>query len=433
MSVTFSHYTMKPISTKEMDNTRISSIIPNINDVIKITDSRLLKDFKDQVFGGYKLSQAIHALEKAILEDKLEPGLHWASQIFLSGPMNSLWQKLISIAYKNINIYNPYLPEFIFNKSKQWVHIVDNIKYQKDNILQLRNHPTIRLLLAEMVAVLVLSKKRKIVQLPRIKKEEFLIDNFRSKLVAKDNRLIDGITQDGDPSEIKIAINEMAYHIYSNNVNKSLFWFNWIMEWEKINSKKYGKYECASRPLQGIDAKYHRDVIWLIWAVINKLRELKLEIISSSLNNQINYLWKLYLDKFTPAHRSRKQNIIIWAILCIADSNSIDMNIPLIDRPQLLFQSLLGFDKIIMTLKSQEVHSVVRNDLVNVVVENNYMLPENHKQLEEARLQQIKQQELLKKEQLAIQLSKQSQKVNINTDSMRKLNDIYKLDRMMYS
>jgi hypothetical protein len=423
MSISLSQYTIKPINKKEGDE-KPTLNIPIISDNCKIVDSRLLKDFKDQTFGGYKLAQASSALDKAILEDKIEPALHWTLQLFFSGLLHPLWTKLIGLASKSINIYNPKLPEFLYNKTMQWHHIVDNTKFNKDNILLLRNHPGIRLLLAEMVSILCLSRKRKLNQLPRIKKEEFIIDNFKSKLEAKDNRLTDGICIDGDPSEIKIAVNEMANHIYNGKTSKALYWLNWITEWEKINSKKYGKYECASRVIEGVDGKFYKDVVWLIWGVINKLKQLKFAVLGSDLNNQIMCLYKLYVNKFTPASRGKKQCYIIWSILYITEN--IDNATPLIDRPQILFQSLLGFDKVVASLKSQEVHHYVNNNLMNVVVENNYMMPEKHKELEADKLKQMKEKEILEREQIAKQKK-------INVQSMVKLNEIYKLDRMMYA
>jgi hypothetical protein len=422
MSISLSQYTIKPITKKESDISKLN--IPLINDVIQIIDSRILKDFKDQTFGGYKLVQASNALDKAIMEDKIEPALHWTLQLFFSGIVNPLWSKLISIACKSINIYNPKLPEFLYNKTLQWQQLVDNAKFTKDNILFLRNHPSVRLLLSEMVSVLCLSRKRKINQLPRIKKEEFIIDNFKSKLEAKDNRLIENILIDGDPSEIKIAINEMAHHIHNGNSNKALYWLNWIIEWEKINSKKYGKYECGMRTIEGIDGKYFKDVVWLIWSTILKLRQIKFSITGIDIGNQIICLQKLYVNKFTPASRSKKQNFIIWAILYMTET--IDNATPLIDRPETLFQSLLGFDKVVASLKSQEVHNIVNNNLMNVIVENNYMMPEKHKDLEAGKLLQLKEKEHLEKEHIAKQKK-------INVQSMDKLNEIYKLDRMMYS
>lgn len=426
MSVNFSHLTIKPITKKDESTSKYSQGLhtPSISDAIRINDSRMIKDFKEQVFGGYKLSAASAALDKALLEDKVEPSLHWGLQLILSGTVQPLWNKLITIACKVINIYNPTLPEFLYNKNQAWLKITDNPRYTKDNILTLRNHPTVRLLLAEIITVIAISKKRKLNVLPRIKKEEFIIDNFKSKLAAKDNSLVDGVFQDGDPAEIRIAANEMAYQLYHGNLANTLYWLNWILEWEKINTKKYGKYECASRITPDVDGKFYKDVVWLIWAVINRVRGLKFTITGGSINTQIEYLWKMYCFRFTPGTRARKLPLIIWAILYMIEN--VDMNIPLVDKPSILFQSLLGMDKIIATLKAQEVHHFVNNDLLNVVVENNYMMPENHQQLDADKLRRSKELERIRKEQ-----ETRSQKVP--TESSIKLNELYKLDRMMYA
>jgi hypothetical protein len=282
----------------------------------------------------------------------------------------------------------------------------------------------VRLLLAEMLTIISTSKKRKLNPLPRIKKEEFIIDNFKSKLVSKDSSLVEGIFQDGDPAEIRIAASEMAFHIYNGNLAKGLYWLNWILEWEKINTKKYGKYECASRITTDVDGKYYKDVVWLIWAVLHRLRTLKFTITGGSSNIQIEYLWKMYCFRMTPATRARKLPLIIWSILYMIEN--VDMTIPLVEKPTILFQSLLGMDKIITTLKSQEVHHIVNTDLLNVIVENNYMMPENYQQLEADKLRRQKELERAKREQDA-----KSKKVP--SESLIKLNEVYKLDRMMYS
>jgi hypothetical protein len=283
-----------------------------------------------------------------------------------------------------------------------------------------------------MVTILALSKKRKLNILPRIKKEEFIIDTFKAKLQAKDNSLVDGILADGDPSEIRIAANEMAFSLYSGNLAKGLYWMNWILEWEKINTKKYGKYECAARIIEGVDSKYYKDVVWLIWAVINKLRILKFLITGTSISSQMDYLWKMYCYKFTSGARPRKVSLMIWALLYLTEN--VDMSVQLVDKPHVLFQSLLGMDKIASSLKSQEVHHVVNNDLLNVVVENNYMMPANYKQLESEKAKRS--QELVRQQQAqsAVKADAAKNKASdANQLSIQKLNDVYKLDRMMYA
>ena len=231
---------------------------------------------------------------------------------------------------------------------------------------------------------------------------------------------------DGDPSEIRIAINEMAFHIHNRNINKALYWLNWILEWEKINSKKYGKYECASRTVSGIDAKYYKDVVWLVWSVINKISQLKSSVgFNNEWNKQIQCLFKSYTNKFTPSTRGKKQNYIIWSMLYITET--IDYVIPLVDRPELLFQSLLGFDKIIVSLKSQQViHNIHNNNLLNVVVENNFMKPQNFEALEHKKKQDI----IIKQQAEREHLAKQKK---INVESLDKLDEISKLDKYLFA
>ena len=437
MAVNFSHLTIKPITKKDdgqVGGGGAGLHTPSISEAVRINDSRTLKDFKDQVFGGYKLSAASAALDKALLEDKVEPALHWGLQLLLSGTVQPLWNKLISFACKAINIHNPTLPEFLFNKTQAWLQITENARYTKDNILMLRNHPGVRLLLAEMLAILAMAKKRKLNPLPRIKKEEFIIDTFKSKLAAKDQALVEGVFQDGDPAEIRIAANEMAYQIYHGNAAKALYWLNWILEWEKINTKKYGKYECGMRATPDVDSKYYKDVVWLVWAVIHRLRGLKLAITGGGMgmNTQIEYLWKMYCFRMTPGARARKLPLIIWSILYMVDN--VDMGVPLVDKPVVLFQSLLGMDKIAASLKSQEVHHVVNNDLLNVVVENNYMVPENHAQLEADKLRRIKELERAKSEHAARAKRSGAGSASASApESLAKLNEVYRLDRMMYA
>ena len=100
--------------------------------------------------------------------------------------------------------------------------------------------------------------------------------------------------------------------------------------------------------------------------MVNNIAKLKCSYTTTTeWNKQIQNLWGLYINNFTPSSRTKKQNYIVWSILYITET--IDYVIPLIDRPELLFQSLLGFDKIIVTLKPQQViRNNINNNLLNV-------------------------------------------------------------------
>lgn len=418
-----SKYSYEKINTSnEIDN---NLYIPIQTELTKIIDSRRVKDFKDQVFGGYNRSNVNTALDKSLIMDKIEPSLHWCAQLLCSGITNPLWEKLLCFVIKHINIYNPKSCEFLYNRTLMWYNITDNNKFTKDNILLLRNHPTIRLLLCELISLITLSKKRKLNQLPKIKKEEFIIDVFKSRLSANDNKLIENLIIEGDPSEMRVAINEFAHHLFNANTSKSLYWLSWIIEWEKINSKKYGKYECGSRYGDGIDSKYSKDIIWFIWSVINKIKQLKN---NDNVNKQVTALFSLYKYKFTPSSKSRKLNYIIMAILYFTEL--IDWVTPLIDRPEILYQNLLGYDRIFMAIKKQQQtmqnpNDQIRKELMNVVVENNYMVTEKHQQYEKEKEKMLKEKEMKSKELLAKQKK-------INIESLSKLEVLNKMDKIIH-
>ena len=144
------------------------------------------------------------------------------------------------------------------------------------------------------------------------------------------------------------------------------------------------------------------------------------------IHHNANQILKMYCFHFTPGARAKKLSLIIWSMLYMIEN--VDMSIHLVVNPALLFQSLLGMDKIITMLKSQEVHHVVNNDLLNVVVEDNYMMPANHQQLEADKLRRAREiaTEREKKE-------KEARTKNTQSESQIKLNEMYKLDRMMYA
>lgn len=192
---------------------------------------------------------------------------------------------------------------------------------------------------------------------------------------------------------------------------------------EKINTKKYGKYECASRTNTGIDSKHSKDVIWLIWNIIKKIKQLKFTFSSSENARQLDIIWQLYIFNFSG--KIKKQPLLIWAILYLTEN--VDWAIPLVDRPNVLFANMLTYDRILVNLKTQQVNNaVVNNELMNVVVENNYLVTENVKKYEEEK----KRKELEKLRTAREQLAKQKK---INLESLSKLEKMSSIDKLLFS
>ena len=129
---------------------------------VEIEDIRSLADFKKHSFGTYQKTKVSTEMEKCITMEKVSKACYWAIQLLLSGVLEPLWNKLMVIASKAINIANPNLPVILANRTRQLRQQLAG----KKNVLLLRNNSVIRTLICDMVSLLSLSRKRRLETLP---------------------------------------------------------------------------------------------------------------------------------------------------------------------------------------------------------------------------------------------------------------------------
>ena len=155
---------------------------------VEIEDIRILSDFKKHAFGGYQKSKVVSTLDKEIILENVNNACYWAIQLMISGVVEPLWNKYLSMASRQINIANPGMPVFLLRKT---LLLKSNIANKKQNqLLQLRNSSVVRNLIVEMTSVLSLSRKRKLELLPKIKNDDFIVTVFQNKLEAKNTTLV---------------------------------------------------------------------------------------------------------------------------------------------------------------------------------------------------------------------------------------------------
>ena len=61
----------------------------------QINDSRLMNDFKDSTFSGYKKSDVISVLFKNIDKNKIENASNWITECIISGYTFPILEKLL--------------------------------------------------------------------------------------------------------------------------------------------------------------------------------------------------------------------------------------------------------------------------------------------------------------------------------------------------
>lgn len=240
----------------------------------EISDARTKKDFARITFSGYKKKDTENQLKKAILENKVEQAQYWCAEIICTGDFDKLWEIIYLLASKHIHIANPRVFPYLRMKYDCYESI-RSMGY-RDYELSMRNHRKVRECFAEVICVLCASSKMPVLTPLKMKKEELSILNLQGRLQATTTEHGKYFLKRGDPEEILVAINELAYICFERNneyINKlydALFWLHWVLSYEEHCRKNEMSLECAPRQTSdtGLAPDYRTDIIWIIWDVI---------------------------------------------------------------------------------------------------------------------------------------------------------------------
>ena len=136
------------------------------------------------------------------------------------------------------------------------------------NELQLRNHPTIRRMFAEVISTLTLSNRKHSFEPIKINRvEEFDMTQMTDRLKAPNMTYGSDILKKEDPKELFIAINEFSYHISqdSHSTIGASYWIEWLLEFDAICKKRKEPCLCEKRSRIAVEKKFQRDIIWILW------------------------------------------------------------------------------------------------------------------------------------------------------------------------
>ncbi len=301
-----------------------------MNDMFLIEDTRLLEQFKDKSFSGFKKTEVIKTLFKSIETGKVENACHWITECMVSGYSLEILDKLIALSSKVVHINNPKLPEYLWRKYSYFYKNIDNINLQKDKhlIIHFRNNQVLRNLLFDIVSVITLSSKSKRYdKYPKINEEtEFIFDNIKKRLHAQCSYCPDILFKFTDPEELRVVINEIMFHFKNINsgYDNCCYWIAWIFQWEKKNKKMKHKFEIDERDIKDVKKSYCKDIVWLIWSAILVEAMERDGIVKS----QVQSLYQLFKYDFSGPKRNLKIPLIYHAIGYL--THTVKYDIPII-------------------------------------------------------------------------------------------------------
>ena len=223
------------------------------------------------------------------------------------------------------------------------------------NELRLRNHSKMRSLFAEIVCVLVNSKRQHKYDSVKIKKkEEYDIATMSQRLKAPRVDYAQEFFRERDPKEIFIAMNEFAYHISRDSKNTLLacYWVEWIVEFETICKAKKETCRCERRSHIPVDDKLQFDPIWMIWDMIIA-RSADAEEHSPLTQKIISSLLRLYCIRFTPGVRKKRRYLIYFAISLL--TAEYDSKIEMIHDRIVIETAVANINSVYKQIKQHEI------------------------------------------------------------------------------
>lgn len=283
----------------------------------EINDVREQKDFKQTSFSGYKKTDVCKELLSSFLNSKIESACYWSSELICSGHYQDLWHIIIHIMSKYIHLGNPKLPTYIEMRINNFKDIVAGGYVDRE--LRMRNNSQIRAMFAEVMCILCNSQRKHSFETIKIKKEEeFDITRMTEKFKAPNTSFAKDVYKNGDPKELFIAINELAYHLSpsSNNTIQCCYWVEWILEFETQCKKKKVKCKCERREFIPVSSKDQMDIVWVIWDLLLTLSKQKSSIIQRNIQSLLN----IFTLRYTSGVVRRRKFIIYFVISYLTEN-----------------------------------------------------------------------------------------------------------------
>ncbi len=313
-----------------------------------VYDMRQPRDLKQVSISGYKKSDVCKAFQNALINSKLEDSLRWVVELHSSGMNAKIWELLYNIYLQYIHINNPHFYLYFMKRRNDYFRSVQS--YPDHHEIFSRNDQSIRNLYAELVSIIVLSKKTPLFNTKSIPKlsEKLLYDKMelKKRMMGLNIGQIYNYVDTNDPNEIKLGLNEIYSNIYNQKGNFPLFAF-WIMWLERISAYKkknqnnaeislfetHQEFKCIPTVIEGVKEEYQTHWVWKIWKFIIDFKS-KVHI-SKEAHEFINASFQDFVDDFKPAQYGRKKYLIYLSFYALKNMINFESSILYPRLPQM--------------------------------------------------------------------------------------------------
>lgn len=231
-----------------------------------IIDTRTIDELKTITFSKYKKTDVQRQLIESLRLSKIETACFWSTEMICSGYFAELWELILHFFAKYIHIGNHKCCILLSKRLQHFKTLFNATIDENADVLELRNQPVVRQLMAEVITVLCMSKKKYIFERVQIHSNHFNVLEIKERILAPPQNTYFVIDSEDTP-ELFLPLNELGYCIVQKNTQNAQFWIEWIMGYEyyTLKTKTVHFFRVKPREKYCPHKRYHRDVVWLIW------------------------------------------------------------------------------------------------------------------------------------------------------------------------